>query len=473
MRFNGLVRLHRSALRAEAVERSSATSLSRRSLLASCTCCLAGEALGARAWATPASSPAPANALHTRLDAAAREIESRMIAWRRDIHQNPELGNQERRTSGLVAQHLRRLGYEVRDGVAVTGVVAVLRGGAGPGPVVALRADMDALPVAEEVDVPFASRTRAQWDGVDVPVMHACGHDCHTAILMAAAEVLAAQRDALRGTVKLIFQPAEENLPRGEVGGARRMLTEGAFADPKPDAVFGLHVVARLPTGLIAYHPGRAHASSDEFRVVVRGRQTHAAFPWEGVDPVVAAAQVVTALQSIESRQVNVAEPSVLTVATIHGGTRSNIIPDQVELTGSLRTLSEERRGFMKRRVEEVADAVARGMSASAEVEWLPNGYPVTANDPALAERMTPSLARVVGAERLRVAPPLMATEDFAFFAQQAPALFFWVGVTPPGEGLSRAEPNHSPRFRVDEAGLPPGLRAMLHLVADYTGSGA
>src|SRR3954469_11483299 len=297
---------------------------------------------------------------HAAIAEAADRVEPRVVAWRRDLHQNPELGNRETRTARIVAEHLKALGFDdVRENVAHTGVVGLLKG-ALPGPVVALRADMDALPVEEQVDVPFASRVRTQWNGQDCGVMHACGHDAHTAILMAAAEVLAAQRDALRGTVKLIFQPAEENLPRGEVGGARRMLTEGAFADPKPDAVFGLHVIARLPTGLIAYHPGRAHASTDEFRVVVRGQQTHAAFPWEGVDPIVATAQVVTALQSIESRQVNVAEPSVLTVATIHGGTRSNIIPDQVELTGTLRTLSEERRGFMKRRVEEVADAVAR-----------------------------------------------------------------------------------------------------------------
>src|SRR3954471_7363482 len=233
MRFNGLVRLHRSALRAEAVERSSATSLSRRGLLASCACCLAGEALGAHAWANAATSPAPANALHTRLDAAARAIEPRMIAWRRDIHQNPELGNQETRTAGLIAQHLRSLGYEVREGVAVTGVVAVLRGEAGPGPAVALRADMDALPVAEQVDLPFASKVKAQWAGETVGVMHACGHDCHVAILMSVAEVLATHRAQLRGTVKLIFQPAEESLPGGEIGGARLMVEQGALADPK------------------------------------------------------------------------------------------------------------------------------------------------------------------------------------------------------------------------------------------------
>ena len=357
-----------------------------------------------------------------------------MIAWRRAIHQHPELGNQETRTAGLAAEHLRRLGYDVREKVAVTGLVAVLRGGAGPGPVVALRADMDALPVAEEVDLPFASRARAQWEGVEVPVMHACGHDCHTAILMAAAEVLAAHRSELRGTVKLLFQPAEESLPGGEIGGARRMLEEGAFADPKPDAVFGLHVLSSLPTGVIAYRPGPAHASSDNFRIVVRGRQTHGAMPWEGVDPVVIGAQVVSALQTIQSRQVDVNDPSVLTIGTIHGGSRHNIIPDRVEMTGTLRTYDEGRRRYMMRRVQEVTEAVARGMDGSAEVEWAPNGYPALVNDPGLADRMAPSLARVAGSERLRVNPRHTASEDFSYFAQQAPGLFFWVGVTPPGE---------------------------------------
>lgn len=273
MRFNGFVQPRRPVLRAEAVAQPPAAGLSRRGLLAACACCVASTAFSAHARAAPGGgSPAPTNPLHDRLDAAARGIEARMIGWRRDIHQHPELGNQEKRTSGLVAQHLRALGYEVREGVAVTGVVAVLRGGAGPGPVVALRADMDGLPVAEQVELPFASRARAVWDGAEVPVMHACGHDCHTAILIAAAEVLAAHRDALRGAVKLIFQPAEENLPRGEVGGAKRMLAEGAFADPKPDVVFGLHVISSLPTGTIAYRPGPAHASSDTFRITVHGR---------------------------------------------------------------------------------------------------------------------------------------------------------------------------------------------------------
>jgi amidohydrolase len=250
------------------------------------------------------------------------------------------------------------------------------------------------------------------------------------------------------------------------------MLEEGAFAELKPEAVFGLHVLSSLPTGVIAYHPGPAHASSDTFSIVVRGRQTHGAIPWEGVDPVVIGAQIISALQTIQSRQVDVNDPSVLTVGTIHGGSRNNIVPDRVEMTGTLRTYDDGRRQYMMRRVKEIAEAIAKGLDGAAEVEWQPNGYPTLVNDPSLAERMAPSLARVAGSERLRINPRHTASEDFAYFAQQAPALFFWVGVTRPGEDPARAAPNHSPRFMVDEAGLLPGLRAMLHLVADYTGSG-
>ena len=455
-------------LRAELVPR-----LPRRDLVAAaCACCAASLFAKPQRAVAAGVATAPARPIHAQLDAAAKAIEAKMLAWRQDIHQHPELGNQESRTAGVVAQHLRALGYDVREHVAVTGIVAVLRGGGGPGPVVALRADMDALPVKEPEGLPFISQARAVWDDQDVPVMHACGHDCHTAILMATAEVLAAHKDQLRGTVKLLFQPAEENLPKGEIGGARRMIAEGAFADPKPDVVFGLHVISALPTGLIAYHPGPAHASSDEFRIVVSGRQTHAAFPWAGLDPIVAASEIVTALQSIESREVDVSEPSVLTVGTFHAGNRANIIPDQVVMTGTLRTMSDDRREFMKRRVNEVTENLARGMGATANVEWLPNGYPITVNNPALTEQMLPTLARVVGSDRIVLGPPVMATEDFSYFAQQAPGLFFWVGITPPDQDAKRAAPNHSPLFKVDERGLLPGLRGMLHLVADYTGSG-
>ncbi|MBD0273940.1 MAG: amidohydrolase [Acetobacteraceae bacterium] len=278
-----------------------APALPRRGLLAgACACCAAGLLLPGSVRDAIANVPAaPARPLHAKLDEAARAVEARMIEWRRDIHQNPELGNQEVRTAGIVATHLKRLGYEVREGVAVTGVVATLRGGAGDGPVVALRADMDALPVTEEVDLPFASKARTRWAGEEVGVMHACGHDCHVAILMAAAEVLAGLRGELRGAVKLLFQPAEEGLPRGETGGARRMLDEGAFENPKPDAVFGLHVTNGWNAGTIGYRAGPTMASSDGFHITVQGRQTHGARPWDGVDPIVIGAQIVSALQTI------------------------------------------------------------------------------------------------------------------------------------------------------------------------------
>lgn len=456
----------RQTLRAEAVSPAA----TRRGFLAACVCCAGGMLMPRFVQAhVPAGAT---SALHGRLDTGAAAIEGRMIAWRRDIHANPELGNQEHRTAALAAAHLRRLGFEVREGIGGTGVVGVLRGGAGAGPTIALRADMDALPVQEPEGLAFASRQRARWDGAEVPVMHACGHDCHVAILMAASEVLAVHKAQLRGTVIVLFQPAEEGLPGGEIGGARRMLAEGAFDIARPDMVFGLHVLTSMPTGQIAYRPGPAHASSDTFRITIRGRQAHGAMPWDGVDPVVIAGQVVTALQTIQSRQVDVNDPSVLTIGTIQGGARPNIVPDRVEMTGKLRTYDEARRGFMQRRVTALAESVARGMDGAAEVVWEPGGYAPLVNDPALAERLAPSLARVVGRDALRINPRHTASEDFAFFAQRAPGLFFWIGATPPGQDPARAAPNHSPRFNVDEAALLVGLRAMLHLVADASGSG-
>jgi len=459
-------------LLAEAVA-PAAPALGRRGLLAAaCACCASGLLPGAVRQAAANVPAAPARPLHAKLDEAARAVEARMVEWRRDIHQNPELGNQETRTAGLVAAHLKRLGYEVRERVAVTGVVATLRGGAGDGPVVALRADMDALPVTEEVDLPFASRARTQWGGEEVGVMHACGHDCHVAILMAAAEVLAAHRAELRGIVKLLFQPAEEGLPRGEIGGARRMLDEGAFDDPKPEVVFGLHVTNGWNAGTIGYRAGPAMASSDSFQITVQGRQTHGARPWDGVDPIVIGAQIVSALQTIQSRQVDAGDASVLTVGVFRGGNRNNIIPDRAMMEGTLRTFDEKRREYMMRRVKEVAEGIAKSMDGGAEVVWSATGYATTVNDPALTERMAPSLARVTGADRLRLTPRATGAEDFSFLAQRVPGFFFFVGVTPQGVDPRTTPTNHSPRFRVDEAGLLPGLRAMLHLTADYTGSG-
>jgi amidohydrolase len=454
--------------------RAEAPGPSRRGLLA-CACC-AGAALLMpwRAGQAAEIGAAPARPIHARLDAAAKAIEPRMIDWRRDIHQHPELGNQEFRTAGLVAAHLRALGYEVQEAVAVTGVVGTLRGGGGPGPAIALRADMDALPVTEEVDLPFASRARAWWAGAETGVMHACGHDCHVAIQMAVAEVLASVKDQLRGTVRLLFQPAEEGLPsETQHGGARLMLEEGVFDDLKPDAVFGLHVTSRGPVGSIGYRAGPVMAGSDGFRIVVHGRQTHGALPWAGVDPIVIGAQIVSALQTIQSREVEAFDASVLTVGTFNAGNRGNIIPDRATMTGTLRTFSAERRAFMQRRVKEIAEGVATSMGGSAEVRWSPVHYPTTVNDPALTARMLPTLARVVGDGGLRESPRVTASEDFSFFAQRVPGLYFHVGVTDPASDPRTAPPNHSPRFRVDEAGLLPGLRAMLHLVADFTGSGA
>jgi amidohydrolase len=453
--------------RAEAVSPGT----SRRNFLGlACACCLAPMLRPLPASAAATVAPGPARPIHDKLDAAAKAIEAQMIEWRRDIHQHPELGNQERRTAGIVAAHLRKLGYEVREGVAHTGVVAVLQGQGGSGPVIALRADMDALPVAEEVSLPFASKARTTWEGQDVGVMHACGHDCHVAILMAVAEVLAQHRSELRGTVKLLFQPAEEKLPYGEIGGARLMVEQGAMDNPKPDAVFGLHVMSASPVGSIGYRPGAVTASSDGFRLTVTGKQTHGAMPWNGVDPVVVGSQIVSALQTLVSRETDVTKQAVvLSVSTFHAGVRYNIIPDKAEMTGTLRTYDETTRQRMMTRVKEIAGSIAAGMNASAEVIWEANGYPPIMADEALVERMAPSLVRVAG-DKAQVAERSSAGEDFSYFAQKAPGMFFFVGIASPG--VQNAAPNHSPRFQVDEAGLIVGLRAMLHLVADYTGSG-
>jgi amidohydrolase len=403
-------------------------------------------------------------------DAIAREtkaVEAKMIAWRRDIHQNPELGNREFRTAALVAEHLKKLGYEVREKVAHTGVVAVLKGGK-PGPVIALRADMDALPVAEEVDVPFASKAKASWRGQQVGVMHACGHDAHTAILMAAAEVFANLRNEIPGTVKLIFQPAEEGVPPGEEGGARLMIKEGALANPKPEVIFGLHVNAPARVGTIAYRTGATMAGSNTFRIVVKGRQTHGARPWAGVDPIVIASQIVLGLQTIQSRQVDVtSEPSVLTVGIFNAGNRSNIIPDKAELEGTLRTFDIGMRDFIMRRVTETAEAIAKSGGGEAAVEWISDGYIPLINNPPLTQRMLPTLQRVAGVDKVLEVPRRTAAEDFSFFAQEIPGFFYFVGITPSHLGLTAA-PNHSPRFQVDESGLLTALNATVHVAFDY-----
>jgi len=408
------------------------------------------------------------NSLAEAIDRAAAAIEPQLIAWRRDLHQHPELGNREFRTAGIVAAHLRALGLdEVRTGVAHTGVVGLLNGGK-PGPVVALRADMDALPVAEEVDLPFASRARASWNNEDCGVMHACGHDAHTSILMAVADVLAGLRAQLAGSVKFIFQPAEERPPEGERGGAELMIEEGALRAPEPDAIFGLHVTSRLATSTIGLRGGPLMASADQFRISVRGRQTHGAAPWSGVDPIVTAAQVVLGLQTIVARQVDISrEPAVVTVGAIKGGVRQNIIPDKVDLLGTIRAFDEGMREDIHGRVRDTAEGIAKAARAQCEV-CIERGYDVTVNDAQLTETMTPTLRRVAGAERVLAIPKVTASEDFSCYQKVVPGMFFFVGVTPPGQNPAEVAPNHSPRFRVDEAGLLLGMRALAHLACDY-----
>lgn len=429
----------------------------------------ASQAIGLlTAFVLMAPAHGAGDAFQDSIDREARSIEPRMIAWRRDIHQNPELGNREVRTAALVAQHLKGLGYTVREKVAHTGVVAVLVGGK-PGPVVALRADMDALPVVEEVDLPFASKATTTWGGQQVGVMHACGHDAHVAILMAAAEIFAKKRGELPGTVKLIFQPAEEGLPPEEQGGARLMIAEGALENPKPEAIFGLHVGTFGRAGTLGYRAGQRSAGSDTFRILVKGRQTHGARPWDGVDPIVIASQIVLGLQTIQSRQINVTtEPSVLTVAIFNAGNRFNIIPDKAELEGTLRTYSLETRDFIKRRVNETTEAIARSGGGAATVEWLDDYVVPLVNDIPLAGRMLPTLQRVAGADKVIEVPRVTTYDDFSFFAQKVPGLYFNVGIAPANPAGGRVEPNHSPRFVLDESGLLTGLRALLHVTFDY-----
>ena len=400
------------------------------------------------------------------VSAEALRLEDKVIAWRRDIHQNPELGYHETRTAALAARHLQGLGYEVRTGVGDTGVVGILRGGK-PGPVVALRADMDALPVEEKVDLPFASKAKAMWQGKMTGVMHACGHDAHVAILMGVAEILAGYRSELTGTVKLLFQPNEEGY-EGRPSGAQAMIDDGAMADPAPSAVFGLHVASALRSGVIALRPGGLMASADSLRLSVQGRQTHASMPWRGVDPVVTSAQIILALQTIITRQIDsTITPAVLSISTIHGGLRNNILPDGVTMEGTLRAHDEGVRAEVKRRIEKTAATIAEAGGAKATLE-IGEGVPVTYNDPELTRWGTQSLGDGVGADRVTESRPVMGAEDFSLLAKVVPGMFFFLGVTPPDEDLRRVPANHSPLFHIHEPALKYGVRALAYLAIDY-----
>jgi amidohydrolase len=405
---------------------------------------------------------AAASDLGPEIEARAASLSARVIETRRDLHAHPELGFEEKRTAALVAKRLRELGLAVREHVGQTGVVGVLRGGL-PGRTVALRADMDALPVTEQTGLPFASTVRATYNGQDVGVMHACGHDAHTAMLLGAAELLTGLRPQLPGTVVFLFQPAEEGGGPAETGGAEAMLADGAFADPKPEAVFGLHVGPQGPAGELQVVAGPAMAAADRFRIVVRGRQTHAAIPWAGVDPIATASRIVLAIEALPGRELDATLPSVVSVGAIRGGVRNNIIPDEVELIGTIRSLDESLRTDLHARIERTAKKTAEAAGASAEVEIV-RGYGVLVND----AKLTAWAQGVLGPERVHAARPTLTAEDFSYFAARVPGVFLWLGTRDPKTPLAEAAPNHSPRFLIDESALAIGVRALSDLAVAF-----
>lgn len=409
------------------------------------------------------------NAQSNNLERNFKDIEQKVIDWRRDIHQNPELGNREFRTATLVAKHLRSLGMEVKTEVGVTGVVGVLKGGQ-PGPVVALRADMDALPVLERTPVSFASKATTFYEGKETAVMHACGHDSHVAILMGVAEILSGMQKELKGTVKFIFQPAEEGAPKGEEGGAELMVKEGALNNPKVDVIFGLHINAQVEVGKITYRPGGMFAGVGDMKITVKGKSSHGAEPWSSLDPIVVSAQIINNLQTIVSRNVNVTKnAAVVTIGAIHGGNRSNIIPEQVEMLGTVRTLSEADEKLVFERIRQIVTktAEANGTEATLELPYSSH-YPVTFNNIALTAKMLPSLQKSTGAENVVLVPAETGAEDFSFFANEVPGFYFYVGALPKGKDPETSAPHHTPEFYLDESGFITGVNAMVNLVVDY-----
>ncbi|WMN11054.1 amidohydrolase [Marivirga salinae] len=399
----------------------------------------------------------------------ADQIEQKVIDWRRDIHQNPELGNREIRTAAIVAKHLESLGMEVKTEVGITGVIGILKGGL-PGPVVALRADMDALPVTERTPVPFASKVKAVYNGNETGVMHACGHDVHVAILMGVAEILTGMKNELKGTVKFIFQPAEEGAPKGEEGGAELMVKEGALDNPKVDVIFGLHIIAQVEVGKITYRPGGMFAGVADMKITVKGKSSHGAEPWSSIDPIVTSAQIINNLQTIISRNVKITEnAAVVTIGAIHGGNRSNIIPEQVEMLGTVRTLSESDEQLIFERIRQIATKTAEANGAEAIVE-LPysSHYPVTFNNLELTAKMLPTLKKAAGESNVILVPAETGAEDFSFFANEVPGLYFNIGGLPKGKDPETSAPHHTPEFFLDESGFVTGINAMVNLVVDY-----
>ncbi len=400
---------------------------------------------------------------------AADKINPQVIKWRRYFHENPELSNREFKTAEMVANHLRGLGFEVRTGIAKTGVVGILKGGQ-PGPVIGLRADMDALPVKERVDIPFASKVTADYLGTLVPVMHACGHDSHIAILMGTAEVLAGMKDKIKGTVVFIFQPAEEGPPGDEEGGAELMVKEGVMDNPKIDAIFGLHINSQTEIGQIGYKSGAAMASSDWFKVKIKGKQAHGSAPWAGVDPIVTAAQIIQGFQTIVSRQSDLTKaPVVITVGKINAGVRENIIPETLEMAGTIRTLDSAMQKDVHERMRTTVRTIAESQGATAEIE-IDTKTLVTSNTAALVEKMLPSLQKAAGKENVLLREWTTGAEDFSYFGEKSPSFYFFLGGMPKGMDPAKAPGHHTPDFYIDDSRLDVGVKAFCNIVFDYGG---
>lgn len=405
--------------------------------------------------------------LKLKAAAAADKIESKCIAWRRDVHEHPELGNRETRTAKLIATHLKSLGIETREGVAKTGVVGILKGGK-PGPCIALRADIDALPVVERGKLSFASKEKAIYNGQEVGVMHACGHDTHVAILMSVAEILSGMKSELKGTLKFIFQPAEEGPPAGEEGGAPLMVKEGVMENPKVEAIFGLHIESDIEVGKIEYKPGAFMASSDWFHIVVKGKGSHGSQPWKGVDPIQIAAQIIQGLQTIVSRQSELTKaPVVITVGKISGGVRNNIIPEECVLDGTIRTLDDNMQKDVHERIKLTAKKIAEAGGAEATVD-IDTKTLITYNNPELVKKTLASLQSAAGAENVSEREWVTGAEDFSYYGTKAPAFFFYLGGMPKGKDKAKAPPHHTPDFYVDEAGMKTGIKAFCDIVIDY-----
>ncbi|MFC3122832.1 amidohydrolase [Agaribacter flavus] len=396
-------------------------------------------------------------------------IESKVIKWRHHLHQHPELSNREFETAKYVEKHLRNLGLDVQTGVAITGVVAVLDSGK-PGPTVALRADMDALPVKELNDLPFKSTKTAEFEGNTVPVMHACGHDTHMAMLMGAAEILTGMKDKLKGKVKFIFQPAEEGAPRGERGGAEVMVEEGVLKKPDVDVIFGLHISANTDVGKVRYRHGGIMAAVDPFKIVIKGKQAHGAYPWKSVDPITTSAQVIMGLQTIVSRELRLLDDAaVITIGSIHGGNRSNIIPMEVTMVGTIRTLNEQARSHIYEALPRKVNSIAQSMRAEAELTLpLDYNYPITYNEPALMDKMLPSLIRTAGQENVINSKAVTGAEDFSFFQKEVPGIYLWVGGKPLDVSEADSPAHHTPEFYVEDSGMKLGVKLLANMTIDY-----